>query len=68
MEAAGNRHIGQAQQSEQCLKVIHDTENVINNPSSVFASEESTNEYIENVLDKTQNDIMSIPKVIKDTE
>ena len=57
-----------AQQSEQCLKVIHDTENVINNPSSVFASEESTNEYIENVLDKTQNDIKSIPEVIKDTE
>ena len=57
-----------AQQSEQCLKVIHDTENVINNPSSVFENEENTKDYIENVLEKTQNDVVNIPEVIKDTE
>lgn len=56
-----------AEQAKQCLEVVHNTENAINDPGSVFENESSTKAYIENVLEKTENDMQQVPEVIKTT-
>ncbi len=53
-----------AKQAEQCLNVINDTENAIRNPASVFENESQTEEYVENVLERTERDITQVPEVI----
>ena len=59
-----DRIITLAKQAEQCLNVINDTENAIRNPASVFENESQTEEYVENVLERTERDITQVPEVI----
>lgn len=56
-----------SEQIEQCLKVINNTEDAIKNPECIFENQSKTNEYIKNVLDKTENDIKKVPEIINTT-
>lgn len=53
------------EQANQCKKVFDDTEKAIKDPNAIFANTDNTNNYIANVLDKTQTDMQQVPEIIK---